>query len=355
MKIALVHDWLLDRGGAERVLLRFHSLWPDAPIYTLAASENFIRRYLPDAIVRQAWPGRLPFVRRYLPALLPFLPSAVESLDLSGFDVVISSSVVFAKGVVTRARTRHICYCYSPARYLWDRNTEYERRGPLSRLVRHWLRLWDAQAARRPDTMVAISETVRGRIAKYYGRDSLVIHPPLLTESADGASPSADENQGYYLAVGRLLPHKNFGLLIEAFNKLKRPLVIVGSGPLERRLRRMSSPLVRLITDADDTALARWYSQCRAVVLPNEEDFGMTVIEAMAHGKPVLALRAGGALETVREGITGEFFDDPIPEALAEGVLRLERVSYRPASIRSAAQDYSAELFDARFRTLVEN
>lgn len=355
MKVALVHDWLLDRGGAERVLLRLHALWPDAPIYTLAADSAFVRRWLPGAVVRQAWTGRLPLVRRYLPALAPVLPSAVESLDLSGFDTVISSSVTYAKGIVTRAHTRHICYCYSPSRYLWDRNAEYERRGPLSRIARHWLRLWDTQAARRPDTMVAISETVRGRISKYYGRDSSVIYPPLLTEMAKEESQMANESQGYYLAVGRLVPHKNFGLLIEAFNKLKRPLVIVGSGPLERRLRRAASPIVRIVTDADDASLARWYAQCRAVVLPNEEDFGMTVIEAMAHGKPVLALRAGGALETVREGATGEFFDDPIPEALAEGVLRLERGSYDPAIIRQSVQNFSADRFDAQFRTLVGN
>lgn len=351
MRIALVHDWLTSRGGAERVLLRMHALWPDAPIFTLAAGPHFIRTWLPDADVRQAWPGKRR-LEPWLPALAPLLPSAIESLDLSDFDVVVSSSVMFSKGVVTRTRTRHISYCYSPSRMLWDRNAEYERRGPFSRLLRHGLRLWDFQAAQRPDVMLAISKTVRGRIAKYYRRDSLVMYPPLLTGMSNSESLIANKEGDYYLAVGRLVPHKNFGVLIDAFNKLQRQLVIVGSGPLERALRRRADACIRIVSDADDTALATWYAGCRALVLPNEEDFGLTAVEAMAYGKPVLALRAGGATETVREGITGEFFDDSIPEALAEGVLRLEQGTYDPDIIRKAVEPF-AKRFDREILALV--
>lgn len=349
MRIALVHDWLTVRGGAERVLLRLHSLWPSAPIYTLSARPEFVRRWLPNAYIRTAWPGNIPGLWRFLPVLSPFLPSAMESFDLSDFDVVISSSVLFSKGIVTRTHTRHICYCYSPSRMLWDRNAEYERSGILSRLFRHGLRLWDFQAAQRPDTMVAISSEVRQRIGKYYRREARVIFPPI---EVDTSVPI--EDHGYYLVVGRLMPHKRLPMVIEAFSKLNRPLMIVGSGPLERRLRAMAPETVRIISDADDNELAVRYAQSRALILPNEEDFGMTAAEAMMYGKPVLALRASGALDVLHEGKSGEFFDEPIAEALAEGVLRLERGTYDPAIIKRHAEPFGAEHFDQAFRKLAE-
>ncbi|HXV27150.1 MAG TPA: glycosyltransferase [Candidatus Paceibacterota bacterium] len=301
--------------------------------------------------MRQSWPGRVPVLRTRPAALAPFLPAAVESMDLSAYDVVVSSSVMFAKGVVTRTRTRHISYCYSPSRMLWDRNAEYERRGPLSRLARHWLRMWDANAAKRPDVMLAISGAVAGRIAKYYRRQSEVLHPPLLAAPTDRRMRSASD-LGYYLAVGRLLPHKNFGMLVDAFAKLNRPLVIVGDGPERARLARRAPANVHFVS-ADDRTLASWFAGCRALIVPNEEDFGMTPVEAMSFGRPVLALRAGGALETVSEGVTGEFFDDAIPEALAEGVIRLEAGRYDGALITAHATKFNASRFDARMKRLV--
>jgi len=351
MRIALVHDWLAVRGGAERVLLRLHALWPQAPIYTLGVTREFRDRWLPNAFLRQAWPGKIPGFPGILPALAPLLPAAVESLDLADYDVVVSSSVLFSKGVVTRSRTKHICYCYSPSRMLWDRHAVYERRGAFSALLRHGLRLWDFQAAQRPDTLVAISDAVRDRIHTYYRRDALVIHPPLLAET----TPSEDiDSHGYYLTVGRLMPHKNPSLLLDAFARLNRPLVIVGDGPLESFVRRRKTNNVRLVGTVSDGELTSWYAHCRALILPNDEDFGMTAIEAMAHGKPVLALRAGGALDTIQEGKNGLFFADPIAPAVCEGILRMEQKPWDSDTIRRSVERFSGEQFDTQIRTLVE-
>lgn len=349
MRIALVHDWLIHRGGAERVLLRLHALWPSAPIYTLVAHRRFIQQWLPNAYIRTAWVGRIPGAARLLPALTPLLPSAIESFDLSDFDVVISSSVLFSKGIVTRTNTKHISYCYSPSRMLWDRNAEYERAGIISKLIRHGLRLWDFQAAQRPDTMIAISSEVKHRIKKYYRRDSTIIFPPvespLSIEKDDG---------GYYLVVGRLVPHKNLAMVIEAFSRINQPLKIVGDGPLRTGLLKGLPRNIEILSDVDDTTLNSLYASCRALIVPNQEDFGMTPVEAMMHGKPVLALRSGGALDVVREGETGEFFDEPIAIALAEGIQRLERGTYDPDIIRRYAKPFSAEHFDTAMKNLVE-
>lgn len=348
MNIALIHDWLINRGGAERVLLRFHSLWPDAPIYTLTTAPSFRKQWLPNATVRQAWPGKVPWLRSRPQLLAPLLPSAIESFDLSAFDLVLSSSVIFAKGVVTRTRTRHICYCYSPSRMLWDRHAEYERQGIASRLYRHGLRLWDFQAAQRPDTMIAISNEVQGRIHAYYRRSSTVIHPPIQTLPVTTTS-----DDGSYLVVGRLMPHKRLDMVINAFSKLGYPLVIVGAGPLEKRLRRYATTNIRFAGAVDDRQLSELYARCHALIVPNDEDFGMTAVEAMAYGKPVLAFRGGGVLDVMKEGETGEFFEEPIPEALAEGVLRMRRGVYDPDMIQKAADPFSAERFDRRIRDIV--
>ena len=348
MRIALIHDWLIHRGGAERVLLRLHSLWPSAPIYTLAARPDFVRTWLPDAYIRTSSIGGIPYSWRFLPSFSPFMPSAIESFDVSAFDVVISSSVLFSKGIITRTRTHHISYCYSPSRMLWDRNAAYERSGLFSRIFRHGLRLWDYQAAQRPDTVVSISKEVQHRVQKYYGRKSQIIYPPIEIDKTLSTTPG-----NYYLAVGRLMPHKNFGMVLDALVRMKRPLIIAGAGPLERALRSRAGNRVIFKTNADDAAVARLYANCRAVIVPNDEDFGMTAVEGMGYGKPVLALRAGGALDTVSEGITGEFFDEPIPEALADGILRMERSTYDPAIIRRSAEPFLAQRFDEQVTDLV--
>jgi len=368
MKLALVHDWLNSLGGAERVLIELHKIFPDAPIYTLFYDNKFKAEYLPDAVVRPSYLQKFPLIASRYKLFVMLMPSAIESFDLSDFDTVISSSAFFSKGLVLRPKTKHICYCYSPTRQLWDLNITSNVKCQMSNvLAKHLLRLWDRQAADRVDEFVAISEAVRLRIQKYYKKDAKVIYPPVnnfqfpilptppklpLRLRRPDNFQSNPKSQlpvtSYYLIVSRLYPHKNIDIAIEAFNKLNLPLVIIGDGPEFKRLNakcRMSN--VRMLGFVSDEELSYYYQNCRAFIMPQEEDFGLTPIEAMLFGKPVLALRKGGALETLREGITGEFFDDPIPEALADGVRRLNEnyLNYRSDLIKSRAKQFSVEIF----------
>jgi len=352
--IAIVHDWIVDIGGAERVLIALHKLWPQAPIYTLLYKPATVRQWLPDATIIPSGLQRIPCAWRLYRALAPAMPPAVESFDLARFDTVISSSAIFSKGIIVRPGTRHICYCYSPSRMLWDRHAPYERRGVASHVYRHALRAWDHAAAQRPDEFIAVSDAVARRITKYYRRSALVIPPPTrqITDGAD-APPDLED---YYLIVSRIVPHKSLTMALDAFAKLRHRLVVVGSGPLKQQLQRRAGPNISFTGWVSDEKLDGLYEHCRAVIVPNEEDWGLTAIEAMMHGKPVLALRKGGAIETVIEGVTGEFFDDPIPEGLADGVKRLRAHSdrYDADAIRSHAAQWGTEQFEQRMRTVVE-
>lgn len=353
-KIAIVHDWIVSVGGAERVLMALHRMWPEAPIYTLLYNPSTIRQWFPDATVIASGLQQIPFAWRFYPYLAPAMPSAVESFDLSEYDTVISSSVLFSKGIIVRPDTRHICYCYSPARMLWDRNGAYERSGMLSRFYRHALRSWDHAAAGRPDEMIAISNTVATRIAKYYRRSAIVVPPPTRRVGT-GALPRTLSDD-YYLVVARMVPHKSLDMAVDAFAKLRYRLVVVGDGPLKAWSQRRAGSNITFTGWVSDETLDGLYANCQAVIVPNEEDWGLTAIEAMAHGKPVLALRKGGATETVLEGITGEFFDDPIPEALADGIKRLRTNldGYDAQKIRSHAAQWGTEQFEQRMRMMVE-
>jgi glycosyltransferase involved in cell wall biosynthesis len=350
MRIALVHDWFTKIGGAERVLLHMHALWPSAPVHLLVADRTATATWMPNADIVVSSLQRIPGITRAPQYALPFMPSAIESFELSSYDVVVSSSVLFAKGIVIRPGTRHICYCYSPARPLWDRTHAPEYRGIASSLARHLLRVWDAAASHRPDVLVAPSRAVQDRIRKWYRRDAIVIPPPATLGTV------STERQPFILAVARLTPHKHLEQLLDAFGKLRDTLVIVGEGPLYRRLQSRATPNVRLTGWVSDEHLSRLYRSCTAVIVASSEDWGLTAVEAMSYGKPVLALRRGGALEIVLEGVTGEFFDDPIPEAIADGVKRIRSLSQQadPHTIARHASSFDASAFDARMQTLVQ-
>ncbi|MEK7582304.1 MAG: glycosyltransferase [Patescibacteria group bacterium] len=347
MKIALVHDWLDMLGGAERVLIELHKMFPEAPIYTLFAEEQFLKKYLPEARIITSGIQNLPFRRSALWA--PAMCVAIELFDLSAYDIVISSSVFFSKGLVLRPRTKHICYCYSPTRQLWDRNIE-SRRGIFAAIGKNILRLWDSHSSGRVDYFVAISKHVQDRIRKYYRRDSKIIYPPA-TSFARKASTAPGED--YYLIISRLYPHKNLDIAIEAFNKLGYSLYIIGDGPLRNRLSKLADANIRFLGELNDDEVARYYQYAKAFIMPQEEDFGLTAVEAMSFGKPILALRKGGALEIVQEGISGEFFDDPIAEGLADGVRRLNEQTYDSEMIKTAAKKFSTDTFRTEIQNLI--
>ncbi len=355
MRIALVHDWLNNLGGAERVLIELHKTFPDAPIYALFYNKKFVREHLPNANIIPSGLQKFPFITKTYPILLPLMPSVVESFDMSDYDVVISSSVIFSKGLVLKPKTKHICYCYSPTRFLWDRHTEYEHSSWPAKIAQHLLRVWDRQASDRVDQFVAISENVKDRIQKYYRRDSKIIYPPVSLTTRGVVSPKTVDKSGYYLIVSRLFPYKNIDIAIEAFNKLGYELVIVGDGPDMVRLKKMAGKNIKLVGYKTDKEVAEYYRNCKAFIMPQEEDFGLTPLEAMSFGKPVLALRKGGALETITEGLHGEFFDDPIPEALADGVRRLNEnyPSYKRMEILYQAQKFSRDRFKREIMELL--
>lgn len=353
MKVALVHDYLIRMGGAERVLLELRNLFPEAPIYTLLYDKEKMGKYLEGADVRASFLEKFPkFLRNRHKHLLPLLPIAAESFDLRDFDLVISSSSAFAKSIITRPDTIHVCYCHSPSRFLWDWNHEYIRdmhlgfvRSALAKILVNYLRIWDKSSSKRVDYWIANSRATRDKIEKYYRQDARIIYPPVKLPSFNEFLEAQNEN--YFLIISQLTPYKKIDLAVEAFNKLKLPLVVIGQGPQYQKLLKLAAPNIHILGWKGEKEKNMYLKNCTAFIFAGEDDFGMAPVEAMGWGKPVLAFRAGGACETVLEGATGEFFDDATPEVLADGVRRLRDnlLNYSPLVIRKWAEKFSEEKF----------
>lgn len=370
MRIALVHDYLLYYGGAEKTLQVLNKMYPDAPIYTLLFDKQKMRRFFPNADIKASFLQNFPlFLRKRHKYLLPFYPSAIESFDLSEFDIVISSSSAFAKGVIVKPQTIHISYIHAPMRFVWDYYGNYLgeqklmfAKSWLTKLIVHYLRIWDTSSSGRTDLFVANSKATAERVMKFYKQKAKVIYPPARSivfsreEEIGGRSNIKPDKEPYFLIVSRLTPYKRVDIAISAFNKLELPLVIVGDGPDRKRLERMSGPNIKFAGFVDDEKLKQYYQNCQAFIFPQEEDFGITAVEAMIFGKPVLAYRKGGALETVKEGKNGEFFDDQTPEVLADGVRRIREniKKYNPLEIKKSTEKFSEERFMEEFKKVVE-
>lgn len=355
MNLALVHDYLIQNGGAEKVLDVMHGLWPDAPLYTLLFDSASLPAFA-NRDVRTSFLARLPFSLRKYQWYLPLMPTATEAYDLSDYDVVLSSTSAFAKGVLTRENTLHICYCHTPTRYLWSDTHSYVEELRVPRLVKMMLppllsrlRLWDRQAADRVDVFIANSQTVRRRIQKYYGRDAAVIHPPVDTRRFSIST----QPKTYFLTGGRLVAYKRYDLVIQAANRTKLPLKIFGAGPIEGDLRAMAGSSVEFLGRVSDEEQARLYAGARAFIHPQEEDFGITAVESMAAGVPVMAWKRGGATETVIEGQTGAFFEEQIWEELADLMIRWRDADWNPYAIKAHAQTFSRERFERELRDFV--
>lgn len=355
MKIAIVHDYLMQMGGAERVVLALHALYPHAPLYTSVYDPALVRAYFPRAEIRASFLQRVVGPRTYKFALT-FYPAAFESFDLRGFDVVLSSSSSFAKGVITPPETCHVSYCHTPARFAW-RHHEYIGEKNLSlpsrfviRSALKKLRMWDLMASYRVDFFLANSANVARRIQTYYRRDSAVIEPPVeITRFRLNAEPG-----DFYLVVSRLLRYKRVDLAVEACNRLRRPLIVIGSGPEAKRLRQLAGPTVRLLGQCSDEEVAAHMAACRALIFPGEEDFGITPLEAMASGRPVIAYGAGGARETVLPGVTGLHFAQPDPDSLADALCRFEKQTFDRRALREWAEQFRVPRFQQRIERFVE-
>lgn len=353
MRVALTTDWLTTFGGAERVLLELHQMFPAAPVYTSLYSPDKLPEEMRGWDVRTSFLQRIPFARQRYQGLMPLMPLAFESFDFRDFDVVITTNHACAKGIITRPGTLNLCYCYTPCRYIWDLYQDYTEDHmfrPLIAPVAHWLRMWDRLAADRVDHFVAISQEVAGRIWKHYRRESEVIYPPV---AVDRFHPTGKAPEDFYLMVSRLVPYKRVDLAVEACNRLGRRLVVVGEGSERARLERMAGPTVTFLGRRPDEEVANLYARCRALLFPGHEDFGIAPVEAQAAGRPVIAYARGGALETVVDGTTGVFFDQQTAEAIAEAALRLDRLNIDPGMCRQNANRFSVAEFVRRMTTSI--
>lgn len=355
LRVAIVHDWLNQQGGAEGVLEALKELYPEAPVYTSIYWPKAMPQEYEGWDIRTSWLNRLPLIKTHHQPFLPLYPLAFEGFDLRGYDLVISNKSAFCHGVITPSETVHICYCLTPTRFLWDYHNyvQHERVNPLagallSPILRD-LRLWDKAAADRVEYFVAISESVRQRIHKFYRRDAVVIHPPVDVERFGVHR----DHEDYFLVVSRLIPYKRIDLAVEAFNQLGLPLKIVGDGRDRRRLQAMAGPNIEFLGRLPDHRVEQLLSDCRAFVFPGEEDFGIAPLEAQAAGRPVIAYAAGGALETVVEGVTGLLFQEQTPESLAEAVARFDDGDFDCAAIRRHAQSFDKETFKNRLRAFI--
>jgi glycosyltransferase involved in cell wall biosynthesis len=361
LKVALVHDFLNQYGGAERVLSVLHEIFPEAPIYTLLYDPKKMRGKFKDADIRPSFLQKFPkFLKRRPKWLLPFLPTAPETFNLRDFDLVISSSGAWSKGIIVKPKTIHICYCHSPMRFVWDWNEKYlgeqglgKGRKLFTRLLLNYVRMWDKAAADRPDFFIANSRSTQSRIKKYYDRESAVVYPPVEVGDPKTESWAPQDSvlgkQKYFLIVSRLSPYKKIEVAVEAMNKLNLPLMVIGEGSPKyvKYLKKIAGPKTKFLGWKSDEETKKYFAACRAFIFPGEDDFGIAPVEAMSFGKPVIALRKGGATETVIEGETGEFFDESAIEVLADAVRRFQEneKNYDPAEIRKQAEKFSKDKF----------
>jgi glycosyltransferase involved in cell wall biosynthesis len=360
LRVAIVHYWFVGRAGGEKVVEALAEMFPQADIFSPLIAPSTLSPILRSRKLQTSFLQRVPGSIRFHRHFLPLLPMALEQFDLRDYDLVISSESGPAKGVITSSRTCHVCYCHSPMRYIWDMYSQY-RRGmnlfvqPAFSLAAHYMRMWDYAAAGRVDHFVANSNFVRGRIRKYYRRESCVIYPPVETAAGSIGTPAGD----YYIAIGRLVDYKRFDLAIRACAQLGRPLRIIGDGPEYKALRREAGAGTEFLGKTSDAELRAQLAGSRALLFPGEEDFGIVPVEAQSFGRPVIAYASGGVLETVRgelpgmpmvDNPTGVFFAELSPASLADAILRFEAQASRfsAAAIREHSLQFDKAVFQRR-------
>src|SRR3989338_3325250 len=358
MRIALVHDWLTGMRGGEKCLEVLCELFPEAPIYTLLHVRGSVSPTIESHEIRTSFIQHLPFLESTYRSYLPLFPTAIESLDLSAFDLVISGSHCVAKGARVGHNALHVCYCHTPMRYVYEMYDEYFGKGRAGFLTRQAmryfaprLRAWDQCTADRVHHYIANSENVRKRIHRIYNRDAEVVYPPVDT----GRFRPTSEHGDYYLVVSALVPYKRVDLAIEVFNRSGKRLIVVGKGPDTDRLQAMAKPNVKFGGWKNEEELSRLYGECKMLIFPGVEDFGIVHLEAMACGKPVVAFARGGALETVVEGKTGVFFHEQTVTALEQAIATCDTLRFDPDAVRKHAMRFSRATFEQRFRSALED
>lgn len=363
MKVALVYDWVNKYGGAERIVQALHTIWPKAPLYT-SVYDSKKAPWAASIDVRPSFLEHFPLAKSHH-ELFPFLvPLAFESFNFDEFDVVISITSFAAKGIITKPKTLHICYCLTPTRFLWSHYETYKSKpgfglfDPLARIilapVTARLRAWDYVAAQRPDIYFAISNEVKNRIHKYYHRSSIVFYPGVDCDLFT-LPGNPHKNSKYFLIVSRLVSYKRIDIAIEAANKLRLPLKIIGTGSQKGKLKNLAGDTIEFIDHLTDHELVRYYQNCTALIFPGEEDLGLTPLEAQACRKPVIAFRGGGVQEIIQEGINGAFFYPQTPKALINALKTFDPRKYSPVVLRKNAEKFDQKKFLIKFKQFVED
>lgn len=355
MKVAIVHDFLMQMGGAEKVVEVFHEMFPDAPVYTSA----YDAKAMPDSY--RSWDIRTSFLQKMIfkkyshRAALLLYPTAFESFDLSSYDLILSSSSAFAKGVITSPDAVHVCYTHAPMRYVWSTRSYVQKErigGPLRSLLTpglHYLRNWDSVASTRVDRYIANSSAVAKRINKFYRREAEVIHPPVDTSRFQ----ISEEVDDYCILVSRFVPYKRIDLAVEAFTRLNRPLKVVGNGRQMKELKKIAGPTIEFLGHVGNAELNVLMARAKAYIMPGEEDFGIAPVEANACGRPVVAFAAGGALDVQVDGVTGVLFREQTVDALCEAVEKLDQIEWNPQRIRENAMRFDTAVFREKILTTI--
>jgi glycosyltransferase involved in cell wall biosynthesis len=361
MKIALVHDYLVQHGGAERVLECFCEIFPYAPIYTLVYDAKAMGATFADRTIYTSQLQRIPFAKRRHRIFPLFMPTAIEEFDLSRYDIVLSDSSSFAKGIITRPETVHVSYVHTPMRYAWDDCQKYTSDFGFPKLIEkavpfimNGVRVWDRVSSDRVDHYIANSQFVARRIKKYYNKEAIVINPPVDTKHFH-IKKSAHRVQPYYLMVGRLIAYKRHDIAIDAFNRLRLPLKIIGRGPELSALKRRAKENIEFLERVDDDALAEYYANATAFIFPQEEDFGIVAIEAMASGRPLIAYHGGDIVEHMVDGKNGIFFYEQTADALVDAVQRFGSYSFDQKHIRMRSMVFDREHFKRTIKDYVDD
>jgi glycosyltransferase involved in cell wall biosynthesis len=355
MKIAVVHDYFTQLGGAEKVAEELMRMFPGAALHSTIALPECLPASLAGLPMKTSWMQMLPGMRQYYRLYFLLYPFAVPSLDLSGYDLVLSSSSGYAKGVRTHRDAVHVCYCHTPMRWAWsfENYSAQEEMGVAKRLLLphliRGLRQWDEGASRQPDHFIANSQTVATRIRRSYGRFAEVIHPPIDL----GRFRPANEQEDYYIVLARLVSYKRIDLAVQACTMLGRRLLVIGDGPDRPRLEANAGPTVSFLGRLSDTEVEHHAARCRALIFPGEEDFGMAPLEVAAAGRPTIAYRGGGAVETIVDGVTGIFFDRQEPEDLVAAITRFERIDFSQTALRRHAEKFGVDVFQAHFHAFL--
>ncbi len=358
MKIALVHDYLVQYGGAERVLESFIKIFPEAHIYTIVADDEIIQRSFVKKNIHTSFLQKISLARKWHRLFPLLMPLAIEQFDFSQYDVVLSDSSSYAKGIITSPNTLHISYVHTPMRYAWDDCQKYTQDFGFPRFIKkviplamNYLRLWDRISFERVDEVIANSSFVAQRIKKYYHRSAQVIHPPVSVNNFYVSS----KQKNYYLMVGRLIAYKRHDIAIRAFNKLGLPLKIIGRGPELKRLKKIAGPNIEFLGRVSDKQLPKYYAESQAFIFPQEEDFGIVAIEAMAAGRPLIAFQGGDIVEHVKENETGVFFQKQTANDIIRAVKRFQKINFNSEYIRSQALKFDKKIFEKKIKEYIDN